>query len=213
MDITGQLVFIDDSGDPGFKTNNGASRMFVIACIIFDSPYDAEFASAGIKVLKEKMGWKQIREFKFHRATEEQKEIFFKNAKKYDFHIRAVVVDKTKITEPQLKKSDSFYNFIITSVLQRFEKMNNARIKLDGSGSKDFRRRSTSNLRKNLNRHGQYRVANFSLEDSRDNTLIQLADMVAGSVRAKYDPSKKTKQDYLRFLKSKIDDIWQYCEE
>lgn len=213
MKKTDQLIFIDDSGDPGFKTRGGASRMFVIACIIFDSPYDAEFASAGIKVLKEKMGWKQIREFKFHRATEEQKEVFFKSVRTYDFRIRAVVVDKTKITEPRLKKSDSFYNFIITSVLQRFEEMDSARIKLDGSGSKDFRRRSTSNLRRKLNQHGQYRVANFALEDSRDSTLIQLADMVAGSIRAKYDPDKKVKQDYLRFLESRIDDIWQYDEK
>lgn len=210
MKNTGQLIFIDDSGDPGFKTDRGASRMFVIACIVFDSPYTAEFASAGIKVLKEKLGWKQIREFKFHRATEEQKDVFFKNIKNYDFRIRAVVVDKTKITEPELKKSDSFYNDIITSVLQRFEDMNNARIRLDGSGSKDFRRRSTSNLRKNLNQNKQYKVANFALEDSRDSALIQLADMVVGSIRAKYDPDKKIKQDYLRIIKSKIDDIWEY---
>lgn len=210
MKKTGQLIFIDDSGDPGFKTDRGASRMFVIACIVFDSPYTAEFASAGIKVLKEKLGWKQIREFKFHRATEEQKDAFFKNIKNYDFRIRAVVVDKTKITEPELKKSDTFYNYIITSVLQRFEDMNNARIRLDGSGSKDFRRRSTANLRKNLNQNKQYKVANFALEDSRGSALIQLADMVAGSIRAKYDPDKKIKQDYLRIIKSKIDDIWEY---
>ncbi len=206
----GQLIFVDDSGDPGFKIKNGASRMFVIACVVFDSLYTAEFASAGIKVLKEKLGWKQIREFKFHRATEEQKEAFFRDIKKYDFYVRAVVVDKTKIVEPQLKRSDSFYNYIITQVLQRFREMNNAYIKLDGSGSRDFRRRSTSNLRKTLNKDNQYKVVNFKLEDSRDDVLIQLADMVAGCIRAKYDPDKKIKHNYLRYIKSKIVDIWEY---
>ena len=212
MKTSGQLIFIDDSGDPGFKTKNGASRMFVIACIIFDSTYAAELTATGIKALKEKLGWKQMREFKFHRTTEEQKDVFFKNIRNYDFRIRAVVVDKTLITEPELKKSDSFYNYIIVNALQRNESMNSARIKLDGSGSKDFRRRSTSNLRKSLNRGGKYRVASFGLEDSRDSALIQLADMVAGSIRAKYDPDKKIKKDYLKMLKSKIDDIWEYNE-
>lgn len=151
-----------------------------------------------------------MREFKFHRATEEQKEIFFRNVKSYDFHIRAVVVDKTQIIEPELKKSDSFYSYMITNVLQRDENMNSARIKLDGSGSKDFRRRFTSNLRKNLNYGGKYKIASFSLEDSRDSVLIQLADMVAGSIRVKYNPDKKVVRDYLKILRSKIDDIWEY---
>lgn len=30
------LVFIDDSGDPGFKLDKGSSRFFVICSVIFD---------------------------------------------------------------------------------------------------------------------------------------------------------------------------------
>lgn len=45
--------------------------MFVIACIIFDSLYATKFTSASIKVLRERIDWKQNREFKFHRTTEE----------------------------------------------------------------------------------------------------------------------------------------------
>ncbi len=32
----GQIVFIDDAGDPGFKIDRGSSTHFVIACVIFD---------------------------------------------------------------------------------------------------------------------------------------------------------------------------------
>lgn len=205
-----QLIFIDDSGDPGFKTNNGASRMFVIACVIFDDDVDAEFASASIRLLKKQLGWKQEREFKFHRASEEHKKLFFKNAKKYSFRIRATVVDKTRVAEPRLKKSDSFYDFVILSTLQRCSLMKNASIKLDGSGSKDFRRRSTSNLRKSLNNGELHRVASFIFADSRNDNLIQLADMVAGAIRVKFDPDKKAKVDYFSKFKDKVDDIWHY---
>ncbi len=184
--------------------------MFVIACIIFDDDVDAEFAGANIKMLKKKLGWKQEREFKFHRATEEQKEAFFRTLKDCNFNIRAVVVDKTKVTEPKLKKSDSFYSHIIMSLLDRFDNMDAAKVWLDGSGSKDFRRRSTSSLRKSLNRSNKRKISSFSLEDSRNSSLIQLADMVAGSIRVKYNPDKKIKRDYLHIVAHKISDIWEY---
>ena len=36
------IIFIDDSGDPGFKVEKGSSVVFVIALVIFDDPLDAE---------------------------------------------------------------------------------------------------------------------------------------------------------------------------
>lgn len=36
------IVFIDESGDAGFKTRQGSSRSFIIALIIFDNEFDAE---------------------------------------------------------------------------------------------------------------------------------------------------------------------------
>ncbi|MFA5033728.1 MAG: DUF3800 domain-containing protein [bacterium] len=36
------LVFLDDSGDPGFKVEKGSSPVFVIALVVFDDHLDAE---------------------------------------------------------------------------------------------------------------------------------------------------------------------------
>ena len=36
------LIFIDDSGDPGFKVQKGSSSVFVIALVIFDDNLIAE---------------------------------------------------------------------------------------------------------------------------------------------------------------------------
>ena len=118
-----QLIFIDDSGDPGFKLKHGSSQLFVITCIIFDSPISAEYTAANLKMLKEQMGWKQEREFKFHRANDKQKKLFFDVAKKHDFKIRTIIVDKSKIEEPNLKKSESFYSFVIQKVLDSYKEM------------------------------------------------------------------------------------------
>lgn len=201
-----QLIFIDDSGDPGFKLKRGSSRLFVIACVIFDSPISAEYTAASLKMLKEQMGWRQEREFKFHRANDEQKKLFFSTVKKHDFKIRAIVVDKSKITEPNLKKSESFYSYVIQKVLDEYEEMKKARISLDGSGNKNYRKKSTAKIRQAVNKNSR-KMVEFRLVDSRDSVLIQLADMIAGAIMAKYDRNKRSRHDYLRALKSQVDDI------
>ncbi|MCL2085604.1 DUF3800 domain-containing protein [Candidatus Saccharibacteria bacterium] len=204
-----QLIFIDDSGDPGFKFNRNSGKHFVVCCIIFNNSHNAEFAGAGIKVLKDKLGWKQEREFKFNRASPEQKKAFFENIKLYDFKVRAVIIDKTKIKEPLLKKSDSFYRFAIKEVLARHNDMREAKIYLDGSSGKNYRKQSASYLRKELNKTIR-RMAEFRTVSSRSDTLIQLADMIAGAIRRKYDKTKSDKVNCLRYISDKIEDIWEY---
>ena len=54
-----QLIFIDDSGDPGFKFGRHSSKYFVICCLVFDDWLDAEEAGIGIKLLKRELGLKQ----------------------------------------------------------------------------------------------------------------------------------------------------------
>ena len=46
------LVFIDDSGDPGFKLAKGSSAIFVISCVIFDDELEAEKTSVAIKEVR-----------------------------------------------------------------------------------------------------------------------------------------------------------------
>lgn len=201
-----QLIFIDDSGDPGFKLKRGSSQLFVIACVIFNSPISAEYTAASLKMLKEQMSWRQEREFKFHRANDEQKKLFFNTVKKHDFKIRAIVVDKSKISEPNLKKSESFYSYVVQEVLDDYKGMKRARISLDGSGNKNYRKKSTAKIRQAVNKNSR-RMVEFRLVDSRDSVLIQLADMIAGAIMAKYDRNKRSRHDYLRMLKFQVDDI------
>jgi len=39
------IVFIDDSGDPGFKIMRGSSAVFVLAFVIFNDELEAEKTS------------------------------------------------------------------------------------------------------------------------------------------------------------------------
>ena len=113
-------------------------------------------------------------------------------------------MDKSKIEEPNLKKSESFYSFVIQKVLDSYKEMRMARISLDGSGNKSFRKKSTAKIRQTINKSNR-RMTEFRLVDSKDSVLIQLADMVAGATMAKYDKTKRLKHDYLRILKSQTE--------
>ncbi|MFA6518596.1 MAG: DUF3800 domain-containing protein [Candidatus Shapirobacteria bacterium] len=46
------LIFIDESGDAGFRIQKGSSAHFVISLVIFDDELDAEETALKIKRLK-----------------------------------------------------------------------------------------------------------------------------------------------------------------
>jgi len=80
------LVFIDESGDPGFKTNKGSSQVFVVAMVIFDDPLEAEKTSLAIKELRRELHVADKYEFKFNKTDERFKNAFFHIVCKYNFH-------------------------------------------------------------------------------------------------------------------------------
>lgn len=48
------------------------------------------------------------------------------------------------------------------------------------------------------------------LVDSKTNVLIQMADMVAGSIKRSYTVEKTDSQIYKKIIKSKIQDEWNF---
>jgi len=46
--------------------------------------------------------------------------------------------------------------------------------------------------------------------DSKSDPLIQLADMVAGSINRSQNKNKKDRNDYLEIIKKKIEDKWLF---
>ena len=202
-----QYIYIDDSGDPGFKLGGGSSKIFVLAGVIFDNWDDVVKTKRILTDFKESIGWKEEREFKFHRTNDKLKKNFFECIKDCSFKIRAIVIDKTKTFKQISRKSKSFYTFIIEELLCNLDDLDEAYVFLDGSGDRGFRRKITSDIRHVVNRKG-YKIAGFRLVDSNNNIIIQLADMIAGAIGAKYDKTKRFSLNTLTIIKDKIDNIW-----
>lgn len=204
------LVFIDDSGDPGFRVAKGSSKVFVIALVVFNDDLEAEKTSLAIKELRRALKKSDFFEFKFNKADKKIKEAFFDTVKNFKFKVRAIAVSKSVIYSPKLRADkESFYNYIIMQVLRNSVGIKNARLKFDKFGEREIRDQLRVYLSRELDNKNNSIFKDLKFVDSRQNTLIQLADMVAGCINESFS---KNRSEYLDVLKKsgRIGDIWSF---
>ncbi len=206
------LVFIDDSGDAGFKLDKGSSEFFIISLVIFDDNLEAEKTAVAIKELRRELKFSDQAEFKFFKSRKEIKQRFLQTVNKFNFRIRSLVVDKKVIKSDHLKNNkNSFYSYAIKTTLQHSnDSILNAKIRIDGSGDRVFRKNFLSYLRKQLNTEARCIMENCKLVDSKKDVLIQLADMVAGSIRRSHDTSVTDSKLYKKIISKHIEDEWLF---
>lgn len=135
------LVFIDDSGDPGFKIEKGSSPVFIIGLVIFNDELEAEKTSLSIKELRRKLGVSDKYEFKFNKTNRKFRTSFINTISRYKFRVRAIVADKNVIYSQRLRtKKENFYNYMIMQVLRHSNgSIKNAKLKFDKRGEKEVR--------------------------------------------------------------------------
>ena len=205
------IIFIDESGDPGFKFSNGSSSFFVIALLIFDDESVAEKTAISIKELRRNLKVSNKYEFKFNKCSKTFRKSFLETVMDFNFRVRAIVIDKRLIYSDMFKESkEMFYNFSLKQVLEKNNKtIKNAKIRLDGLGERTFRQSLTSYLRQNLNSKDIKILKNLKFRDSKNDVLIQLADMIAGTIHRKYT-LKIDGKEYLNIIQKRIENIWEF---
>ena len=70
-------IFIDETGDPGFRIEDGSSRFFIVALVIFEDKSEADKARSALKNLKKEWKKKDSYEFKFTKLSHFRKSEFF----------------------------------------------------------------------------------------------------------------------------------------
>lgn len=192
------IIFIDDSGDPSFSLDKGSTKVFVIGCVIFDDELEAEKTAVSLKQLRRDLHFSDQTEFKFNKSRPEVRLRFLSATLPYKYRIRTIVMKKEDIYGQELRKSkSSFYNYAIKSVLKNSGgTIRNAKLRLDGHGDRLFTRNMMTYLKKELNSSKQKMIIDLKLVDSKQNILIQMADMIAGAIRRSYDHTKHDKLDY-----------------
>jgi hypothetical protein len=205
-----QLVFIDDSGDPGFKLGKGSTNYFVIACVIFTNTLDAEETALYLKKYRQEIMKSETFEFKFSKTDVNIKKKALSIVSKCNFKVRAIYVNKSVISSDFLKNSkENFYNYAIAQVLDKTTYLQNAIIKLDGHADRKYRKSARTYFSHKLNSSSK-KFSKLSFVNSQTNILIQLADLVAGSVREFYENKKSDSKEYLNIINKRIEDLWNF---
>ena len=171
----------DESGDVSFSFGKGASRYFVVAVIATAVP---EALRQLLADLRQCSGLPADYEFSFNALSSAplRRRVFAALAGA-DFEAWAVVVDKTTLPDPfKVMRRLDFYLYFVTELMRLIPaaKREGATLILDEFGS-------ASQVRTELRRFMRIRdiprqFKRILIRRSRSEPLIQIADLVAGSI-------------------------------
>src|SRR5688500_8838630 len=114
----GMLVFIDESGDLGFKLERGSSRFFTIALVIFESAEAARACQASVEALRASLKVPATHEFHFQSDSHARRLAFLSTVARHDFLCYTFTLDKgsPKLTGEGFKYRGSGYKWVCRTV-------------------------------------------------------------------------------------------------
>ena len=201
-----QFIFIDDSGDTGLKKSS-TSKLVIAAVVVVERENLSEL-NAAINGFRAGLGWNELDEFKFSSTNKRTIKELLKHINRFDFKSYAIFIDKTNVSKAtQFSSNETLYNYAIKELLLKF-KLYEPRIVIDGVADKKPAQQTRTYLRKAL-KQNNITKCKISFVDSRKNSMIQLADLVVGSIARSFDNTKDDQNDYIRLLKGKIGNIYE----
>lgn len=212
-----KYAFVDEFGAFGTDfENSGCSTHFIITAIIVDED-DLSTVSNGVEVVRKR--YFQTGEIKSSRVKHNHKrrKIILNELKKLPFHIFSFVCDKRKIYENSgLRYKKPFYKFLNNLVYQELRiAYSNLIITADEIGSNDFLISFANYVRSKEIPLGLFDKSAFRFENSKNSNIIQVADIISGSLAYNYDNKKIAEADgynYRAMLSDKILRIKEFPE-
>lgn len=116
------LVFIDESGDAGFKLTAGSSPHFVVSLIVFSDNELALRADAAVDELRIKLKLRPDFEFHFNKLKHEFRHTFLTGLREVDFQYFSVVIDKKRLRGEDFQIPGSFYKYACALVCSNAKK-------------------------------------------------------------------------------------------
>ena len=196
----------DESGDLSFNFGKGASRYFVIAVIATEEPQSVRQNLTDVRM---EFNLPAAYEFSFNSLSSAQmRQGVFQSLRRANFDAWALGVDKTVLSEPlRVMRRLEFYLFFITELLQAIpaDLREKATLILDEFGGEpdlplEFRRFMK---RRDIPRH----FARVLTKRSKSEPLIQVADLVAGSVLRR---DSQNDAEAFDMIKSKFRAVLEY---
>ena len=186
------LVFIDESGDTGLEIKKGATKYFGIFMVVFEDNDEALACDRRIELSRRELGLTADFEFHFYENSNRIRENFLKAVLPYQFFYYGIVINKEKLFGDGFNNKESFYKYASSLLFENAkEKLENAIVTIDESGRKLFKYQLASYLKRKLNVKNNYRhIKKVKMQNSKNNNLLQLADMIAGAVNRSFNKKK-----------------------
>lgn len=195
-----QFAFIDESGDYSFDfENKDGSTHFIIASILVKES-NKEILEQEMEKIRQK--YFQADEIQSSKIENHHLRIQLLNElKDLPFNIYAYVIDKRKIREDSgitfEKTFIKFMNRLVYDDLNRtFDQLD---LVLEEHGTKEFMN-EFKNYIKEKSVPDLFNYSTFGFNHSKSEILLQLADLIAGTIAKGYDQTQDT-EDYAHFYK------------
>lgn len=212
-----KYAFVDEFGAFGYDfTNAGCTSHFIISAIIVDES-DLDIVANGVEVIRKKYFQQgEIKSSKIGRNHNRRVGVL-NELKQLPFHIFSFVCDKRKIYENSgLRYKQPFYKFLNNIVHQELRiAYSNLTITADEVGGNDYLQSFAAYVRSKEVPLDLFDNSLFRFENSKHSIIIQLADIVCGSLAYNYDVRKLTEADgynYMSLLRDKILRIKEFPE-
>ena len=189
-------IWIDESGDCGFKFDRGSSKFLVIVAVYLT---DGNRIEEIINQLKLDLNLSKEYELKFSRCKDKFRKEFFNLIRELPIKYKAIVVDKKKLSPPDLRfQPQQLYCELVRRLLyDNSPPLERAILVLDEATAKIHYREFNRVLKKYLSKNI---ISKIRQKRSKNNTMIQIADMIAGSIFRKYE---KGNEQYYQMIKDK----------
>jgi len=186
-------IFLDESGDPGFKFDRGSSRYFVATLVCF--PDDAQYASScsGLAAFRAKYGLPHDYELKFSNLNRQRKSDVLSEIVRGNFQYHAFALNKAALWDGALRQKNKMYHKVVCWLLSNSEAVTaNAKITLDKCGNKDFYKELHKEARNTISSP----PASLKPADSRTCEGLQIADLICGTIARHYTGGVGAQQHY-----------------
>lgn len=202
----GLLAFIDEYGDPGLNTDKpGCSRLFIVVALIIESSSYDDMVSCVNLIRKKYFSGAELKSSRIGNNHSRRLNLL-KEIQGEPFSYCVLVVDKARINKDSgLKYKGSFYKYLNSQLYNHLlRSWQNILITADRIGGQNFAISFERYMSKRLLPDLLVKF-DCTMVDSKNEPLVQLADLIAGTLSYVYDPERQNEysDQYRNILCSK----------
>jgi len=120
-----------------------------------------------------------------------------------------LIVNKRSLKFSKKVSSKGIYNSLLSLLLDKcLRKKGNVRIRLDGKAERELQKSIRSFIKRYLRAKGKDVRLDFKIINSKNDDIIQLTDIIVGSIARSYMENKKDSARYKIIIEKQIELEW-----